>query len=149
MKLLQLGMTMTAVIAVTQATPLAASSDAANDSPVLQYFELVPKVADPSRPDVPNFSIGKLLLSINSIRNVSLEADGKSITLVLNDADKQRFAELTHKYEGKLLFCQVSAKPLVGGIALISAPTEDGVIEFSEARYSGNIADYLHHRFWE
>ena len=141
-------MTVAAGIAVTHATPLVAT-DVGNDPPILQYFELTPRPSDPNRPDVPNLSIGKLLLSINSVRNISLEADGKSILLVLNDADKQRFAELTHKYQGKLLFCEVSAKPLIGGVERISEPTDNGLIEFSEAGYFGNIADYLRHRFWE
>src|SRR4029077_11067890 len=107
-----------------------ATADQSDDSPILQYSELIPRAPDPNRLNMPNFTLSKLLLTINSVRSISLESDGKSVTIELNDADKQRFAELTRQSEGKLLFCQASAKPLVGGIGLISAPTESGIIEF-------------------
>lgn len=70
------------------------------------------------------------------------------MTIVLNDEDRKKFAELTREYTGGLLFIEVSEKPLVGGIGLISSATEDGVMEFREARKSGEIAEYLRHRFW-
>jgi hypothetical protein len=124
-------------------------SSAGPDSPVLQYYELIPAAPSLDRPGTPNFKMGKLLLTIQSVRSATLEPDGKSILIALNDQDKKSFAELTRKHQGQLLFCQVSAKPVIGGIAFISAPIENGVIEFSEARYSGDIAEYLRHRFWE
>jgi hypothetical protein len=127
------------------------SGGAANngEAPVLQYFELIPTTPDLSNAKMPSFKIGKLLLTIRSIRSVTIQADGKGVIVVLNDADRKKFAELTRKFQGGVLLCQVSQNPLVGGIGLISAPTENGVIEFSEARSSGNIAEYLRHRFWE
>ena len=120
-----------------------------SDAPILEYFELIRTNPDSNNPQMPSFKVGNLLLMIRSIRSVSLLGDGKGVRVTLNDEDRKKFAELTHKYEGGLLFCQASANPVVAGIGLISAPTQDGVIEFSEARYSGNIADYLRHRFWE
>ena len=120
-----------------------------SDTPILQYFELIPTNPDPANPKRPSYKIGRLLLTIHSVRSVTVLADGKTVRVTLNDADRNEFAELTRKFTGGLLFCQVSQNPVVGGIGLISAPTEDGVIEFSTARYSGDIADYLRHRFWE
>jgi hypothetical protein len=102
----------------------------------------------PDHPNMPGFKIGKTLLTIRSARSVGVSSDGKTVTVILNDNDRTKFAELTRKYQNGVLFIQVSEKPLVGGIGLISSPTEDGIIEFSEARKSGEIAEYLQHRFW-
>ncbi|MGH7982693.1 MAG: hypothetical protein ACREFF_06045 [Candidatus Udaeobacter sp.] len=119
-----------------------------SEPPILQYRELIRKAPSPDQPNVPAFNIGKPLLVIRSVRSVAFSRDGKTVTLVLNDDDRKKFAELTQHYQGDILFCQVSENPLIGGVGLFSAPTEDGVIEFSEARKSGQIAEYLRHRFW-
>jgi tetratricopeptide (TPR) repeat protein len=118
-----------------------------SDAPILQIFALTRTAPNP---DSQNFSVdSKPLMTIRSIRNLIFQADGKGITVVLNKSDSKKFGELTRKFEGGLLFCQVSESPHVGGPRMISAPIEDGIIEFSEARFSGDIAiaEYLRRRF--
>jgi hypothetical protein len=87
------------------------------------------------------------LLTIRSIRNLIVQADGKQVTVLLNESDAKKLTELTHKFQGKTFCCQVSEKPFVGvfGSSSELAPTKDGIIEFSG--YSGNIAEYLRRRF--
>ena len=120
-----------------------------SEAPILEYRELITTNSPPDHPNMPGFKIGKTLLTIQSVRSVTVSADGKTVTVVLNDNDRNNFAELTRKHQNGVLFIQVSKKPFIGGIGLFSSPTEDGVIEFGEARHSGEIAEYLRHRFWD
>src|SRR5262249_24010975 len=119
-----------------------------SEAPILDYKQLIPTDSPTDHRNMPGFKIGKTLLAIHSVRSVTVSADGKTVTVVLNDNDRKNFAELTRKYQNGVLFIQASKKPFIGRIGLFSTPTEDGVIEFSEARHSGDIAEYLRHRFW-
>ena len=120
----QIAAVMITAAVFAQATSSVAIFSAKNDPPILQYLELVPRGPDPGSPNIPNFAIGKLLLTIQSVRSVTMQPDRKGVTVVLNETDRKKFAELTHKFVGKLLFCQVSQKPWVGGIRFISALRE-------------------------
>ncbi|MEO6970913.1 MAG: hypothetical protein ABI217_08465 [Chthoniobacterales bacterium] len=117
-----------------------------SSSPVLQNFAPPPAAPNPATPNAPSFGFDprKPLLTITSVRNFTANPDG-GVTLVLNEKDKNRWSELTHEFEGKMLISVGSNE--VTGIAKITSPTDNGIIEFSEAHYSGNIAKYLRRRF--
>jgi hypothetical protein len=97
--------------------------------------------------DAPNFTFdqGKPLLTITSLRQVIPHRDGKGVTIVLNEKDKQRYAELTRRFKSRLLICV--AAPDVISIEQIASPADNGMIEFSDAHYTGHIAKYLRRRF--
>jgi hypothetical protein len=118
-----------------------------SDAPIVQIFEVTPIPPRPEHPNIPSVKIGSQpLLTISSIRNLIVAVDGKSVTMVLNAGDTKKYAELTRKFADRLLFFKYSSKPQIGGVGKVT-PTEDGIIELSEARGSGNIAEYLRKRF--
>src|SRR6266699_4688887 len=87
-----------------------------SDPPILEILEMKPDLAK-WRPDMPAFKTdGKPLLTIRSIRDLIVEADGKVVTMVLNESDSKKYAELTRKFQGRLLFYQLSEKPQVGEV---------------------------------
>jgi hypothetical protein len=139
---------MTYAFALITSTMAGSEPNIDSEPPILEYRELIRTASPPDHPEIPGFRISKTLLTIRSVRSVTQSPDGKTVTIVLNAEDKKKFAALTRKYKGGLLFIRASENPLVGGIGLISSPTEDGVIEFSEVRRSPEIAEYLRHRFW-
>src|SRR5438034_9206853 len=118
-----------------------------SSAPVLQYFVPVQMAPRPGHEDAPNFTFDqrKPLLTITSVRQLIPNRDGKGVTIVLNEKDKQRYAELTRQFKGRLLIC-VAADNVIS-IGMITSPTENGMIEFSDARFTGNIAKYLRRRF--
>ena len=118
-----------------------------SSAPILQYFAPVQIAPRAGHADAPNFTFdaGKPLLTITSVRQVIPHRDGKGITIILNEKDKQRYAELTRRFKGRLLICVAAADVI--SIEQITSPAENGMIEFSDARYTGHIAKYLRRRF--
>ena len=118
-----------------------------SSAPILQYFTPIQIAPRPGHADAPNFTFDerKPLLTITSVRQLLIHRDGKGVTIVLNDKDKQRYAELTRRFKGRLLIC-VGQRDIVS-IGEITSPTENGMIEFSDARYTGDVAKYLRRRF--
>jgi len=118
-----------------------------SSAPVLQYFEPVQIAPKGGHTDAPNFTFdaGKPLLTITSVRQVIPHRDGKGVTIVLNEKDKQRYAELTRRFKSRLLICVAAADVI--SIEQITSSAENGMIEFSDARYTGHIAKYLRRRF--
>jgi hypothetical protein len=120
-----------------------------NDSsaPILQYFAPVQIAPRAGHADAPNFTFdaGKPLLTITSVRQLVPHRDGKGVTIILNEKDKQRYAELTRRFKGRLLICVAAADVI--SIEQITSPAENGMIEFSDARDTGHIAKYLRRRF--
>ena len=114
-----------------------------SSAPVLQYFEPVQIAPKAGHTDAPNFTFdgGKPLLTITSVRQVIPHRDGKGVTIVLNEKDKQRYAELTRRFKSRLLICVAAADVI--SIEQITSPAENGMIEFSDA----HIAKYLRRRF--
>ncbi len=82
-----------------------------SSAPVLQYFEPVQIAPKAGHTDAPNFTFdgGKPLLTITSVRQVIPHRDGKGVTIVLNEKDKQRYAELTRRFKSRLLICVAAA----------------------------------------
>ena len=118
-----------------------------SSAPVLQYFEPVQIAPKAGHTDAPNFTFdgGKPLLTITSVRQVIPHRDGKGVTIVLNEKDKQRYAELTRRFKSRLLICVAAADVI--SIEQITSSAENGMIEFSDAHYTGHIAKYLRRRF--
>ena len=118
-----------------------------SSAPVLQYFEPVQIAPKAGHTDAPNFTFAgkKPLLTITSVRQVIPHRDGKGLTIVLNDKDKKRYAELTRRFTNRLLICVAAADVI--SIEQITSPAENGMIEFSDARDTGHVAKYLRRRF--
>lgn len=118
-----------------------------SSAPVLQYFEPVQIAPKAGHTDAPNFTFagGKPLLTITSVHQVIPQRDGKGVIIVLNEKDKQRYAELTRRFKSRLLICVAAADVI--SIEQITSPAENGMIEFSDAHYTGHIAKYLRRRF--
>jgi len=118
-----------------------------SSAPILQYFAPVQIAPRAGHADAPNFTFdaGKPLLTIRSVRQLIPHRDGKGVTIVLNEKDKQRYAELTRRFKGRLLMCVAAADVI--SIEQITSPAENGLIEFSDASYREHIARYLRRRF--
>jgi hypothetical protein len=118
-----------------------------SSAPILQYFAPVQIAPRAGHADAPNFTFdaGKPLLTITSVRQLVPHRDAKDVTIILNEKDKQRYAELTRRFKGRLLICVAAADAI--SIEQITSPAENGMIEFSDARYTGHIAKYLRRRF--
>ena len=118
-----------------------------SSAPVLQYFEPVQIPPKAGHTDAPNFTFDqrKPLFTITSVRQVIPHRDRKGVTIVLNEKDKQRYAEMTRRFKNRLLICVAAADVL--SIEQITSPTDNGMIEFSDARDTGHIAKYLRRRF--
>ena len=118
-----------------------------SSAPILQYFTPIEIAPRPGHTDAPNFIVDerKPLLTITSIRQLIVHRDGTGVTIVLNQGDKHRYAELTHRFQGRLLICVGQGG--VVSIGKITSPTDNGIIEFGDARYTGDIAKYLRRRF--
>lgn len=118
-----------------------------SSAPILQYFAPVQIAPRAGHSDAPNFTFdaGKPLITITSVRQLIPHRDGKGVTIILNEKDKQRYAELTRRFKGRLLICVAAADVI--SIEQITSPAENGIIEFSDARYTGHIAKYLRRRF--
>jgi len=118
-----------------------------SSAPILQYFAPVQIAPTPGHEDAPNFTFNqrKPLLTITSVRQLIPNRDGRGVTIVLNERDKQRYSELTRQFRGRLLIC-VAASDVIS-VGVVTSPTENGMIEFSDARDTGHIAKYLRRRF--
>jgi hypothetical protein len=118
-----------------------------SSAPVLQYFTPVQIAPTLGHEDAPNFTFDqrKPLLTITSVRQLFVHRDGKGVTILLNEKDRKRYAELTRQFKGRQLICVAAADVISVGI--VTSPTENGMIEFSNARDTGHIAKYLRRRF--
>jgi hypothetical protein len=118
-----------------------------SSAPVLQYFAPVQIAPRPGHEDAPNFTFNqrKPLLTIMSVRQLIPSRDGRGVTIVLNEKDRQRYAELTRQFKGRMLIC-VAASDVIS-VGVVTSATENGMIEFSDSRDTGNIAKYLRRRF--
>jgi hypothetical protein len=118
-----------------------------SNAPVLQYFAPIQIAPRPGHEDAPNFTFDqrKPLLTITSVRQLFVHRDGKGVTILLNEKDRTRYAELTRQLKGRQLLCVAAADVITVGT--VTSPTENGMIEFSDADDTGNIAKYLRRRF--
>ena len=108
---------------------------------IFQVFEGIPKESDK-----PSFAIDfkNPLLVVSSLSDLVLAQDGKGVLIRLNERDTKIFAELTRKFQGRVLFVQCT-ETLIEGMR-ITAPIEDGYIEWKHPR-SAEVAEYLRRRY--
>ncbi|PYK27838.1 MAG: hypothetical protein DME52_02920 [Verrucomicrobia bacterium] len=118
-----------------------------SSAPILQYFAPVQIAPRPGHEDAPNltFDQRKPLLTITSIRQLFVNRDGKGVTILLNEKDRKHYAEMTRQFKGRQLICVAAADVI--SVGTVTSPTENGMIEFSDARDTGHIAKYLRRRF--
>ena len=118
-----------------------------SSAPILQYFAPVQIAPRPGHEDAPNFTFNqrKPLLTVTSVRQLIPSRDGRGLTIVLNEKDRQRYADVTRQFRGRMRIC-VAASDVIS-VGVVTSPTENGMIEFSDARDTGNIAKYLRRRF--
>ena len=118
-----------------------------SSAPILQYFAPVQIAPRPGHEDAPNltFDQRKPLFTITSVRQLFVHRDVKGVTILLNEKDRKRYAELTRQFKGRQLIC-VAAVDVIS-VGTVTSPTENGMIEFSDARDTGYIAKYLRRRF--
>jgi hypothetical protein len=118
-----------------------------SSAPILQYFAPVQIAPRPGHEDAPNltFDQRKPLFTITSVRQLFVHRDVKGVTILLNEKDRKRYAELTRQFKGRQLIC-VAAVDVIS-VGTVTSSTENGMIEFSDARDTGYIAKYLRRRF--
>jgi hypothetical protein len=118
-----------------------------SSAPILQYFAPVQIAPRAGHEDAPNFTFDqrKPLLTITSVRQLIPNRDERGVAIVLNEKDKKRYAELTRQFKGRLLICVAAADVI--SLGTVTSPTENGMIEFTDARDTGHIAKYLRRRF--
>ena len=118
-----------------------------SSAPVLQYFAPVQIAPRPGHEDAPNltFDQRKPLFTITSVRQLFVHRDGKGVTILLNEKDRKHYAEMTRQFKGRQLICVAAADVI--SVGTVTSPTENGMIEFSDARDTGHIAKYLRRRF--
>ena len=118
-----------------------------SSAPILQYFAPVQIAPKPGHEDAPNltFDQRKPLFTITSVRQLFVHRNGRGVTILLNEKDKQRYAELTRQFKGRQLICLAAVDVI--SVGTVTSPTENGMIEFSDARDTGHIAKYLRRRF--
>src|SRR5437868_3602664 len=118
-----------------------------SSAPILQYFAPVQIAPRPGHEDAPNltFDQRKPLLTVTSVHQLFVHRDGRGVTILLNEKDRKRYAELTRQFNGRQLICVAAANVI--SIEQITAPAENGMIEFSDASYTRQIAKYLRRRF--
>lgn len=111
-----------------------------SDKALFQVFEGIPR-----NPEKTSFVIsGEPVLVVSTISDLVLAKDYKGILIRLNAKDTRAFAELTKKFQGKVLFIVCTDKIMEG--MRIVAPIEDGCLEFKHPQ-SAEVAKYLRKRF--
>jgi hypothetical protein len=107
-----------------------------SDRALFQIFEGIPRNADKT-----NYTIDstKPLLVVYTLRDMILAQDSKGVFLRLNEKDTKAFADLTKKFEGRVLFLQCTNELMEG--MRITAPIEDGYLGFKHPQ-SAAVAEY-------
>ena len=84
---------------------------------------------------------------INLFQSIILSKDNKGVTVVLKEPDRKSLADLTRESQGQYLCWFAAGTDHL--FSRITAPVEDGVLEFSPAKSkaSGDIAQSLRKRF--
>src|SRR5438445_3585234 len=96
-------------------------------TPLFELYEmqLLPHKGPDSHTHQMN--LGKLLLSVRTLRDLRLLPDGSGVQAALNEKDTKAFARLTHTLDYMILLCGDQKSSVV---MHISAPIDAGVITF-------------------
>jgi hypothetical protein len=112
-----------------------------SDAPLFEIFEALPMQSE--RPKV-TFELTQPLLVVSSVGELILARDNKGVLIRLNEKDAKIFAELTRKFEGRMLILKTSDD--LFEVMRITAPIEDGYLGFKYPQQAA-IAEYLRKRF--
>jgi len=112
-----------------------------SDAPLFEIFEAIPIQAD--HPKV-TFEPTQPLLVVSSIRDLNLARDNKGVMVGLNEKDTKTLAELTRKFEGRMLILKTTNDIIE--VMRIAAPIEDGYLGFKHPLQAA-VAEYLRKRF--
>jgi len=109
-------------------------------TPLFTLYEMRLLPHKGSDPHEHQIKLGKVLLSVRTLRDLRLLADGSGVEAVLNEKDTKMFARLTHTLDYMVLVCgdQKSASTMH-----ISGPIDDGIIIFNDANYATHVGGYL------
>ena len=131
------------VIAVISACASSSTigSQKASVAPLFRVCELQ---SGPSSGAQATFDDRHPLLTVSSIRSISLRKDRRSVLVRLNDADARAFATLTRAFRNRLLLLEAGADAVE--VMHVTAPIEDGFLTFDD-QDNPAIAGYLRRRF--
>jgi len=109
-------------------------------TPLFELYEM--KLLAHQGPDLHThqMELGKLLLSVHTLRDLRLLPDGSGVQATLNQKDTRMFARLTHTLDYMILLCGDQKSSVV---MHITAPIDDGIITFTDANYSTHVGGYL------
>jgi len=122
---------------------LRASGDivpAGSKTPLFRLYEMQLLPHKGSDPRTHQMKLGKVLLSVRTLRELRLLPEGRGVLAALNEKDTRTFSRLTHTHEYLILLAGDDKSSVV---MHISAPIDDGVITFTDANYSTHVGGYL------
>ena|ERR1700686_614576 len=109
-------------------------------TPLFKLYEMILLPHKGSDPHTHQMKLGKLLLSVHTLRDLHLFPDGSGVQATLSEKDTRTFARLTHTLDYIILLCGDQKSSVV---MHITAPIDDGVITFTDANYSTHVGGYL------
>jgi hypothetical protein len=109
-------------------------------TPLFELYEMKLLPHKGPDPHTHQMELGKLLLSVHTLRDLRLLPDGSGVQVTLNEKDTRTFARLTHTLDYMILLCGDQQSSVV---MHISAPIDDGVVTFTDANYSTHVGGYL------
>ena len=114
-------------------------------TPLFRIFAPVPMKTSPGAPRKQVTIDDKHpLLVVHSISDLLLAHDNKGVLITLTPIDAKKFAEITSKYNDRLLLLESEGQILEA--MHITAPIVDGIIGFTYPEHA-TVAEYLRKRF--
>ena len=116
-----------------------------SSTPLFRVFAPVPiKTPIGASRESVTFDEKHPLLVVRSLSDLRVAGDKKSVLITLTPADATKFADITRKYNDRLLLLEAGGKILEA--MHITAPIVDGIIGFKHPE-QGPVAEYLRRRF--
>jgi hypothetical protein len=109
-------------------------------TPLFELYEMKLLPHKGPDPHTHQMKLGKLLLSVHTLRDLRLLPDGSGVQATLNEKDARTLAHLTHTLHFMILLCGDQKSSVV---MHISGPIDDGVLTFTDANYSSHVGGYL------
>ena|ERR1051325_10163224 len=109
-------------------------------TPLFQLYEMQLLPHKGRDPHTHQMKLGKVLLTVRTLQNLSLLPDGRGVVATLIEIDTKAFSRLTHTHDYMILLAGDQESSVV---MHISGPIDDGVIPFTDANYSTHVGGYL------
>jgi hypothetical protein len=109
-------------------------------TPLFELYEMKLLPHKGADPHTHQMKLGKVLLSVHTLRDLRLLPDGSGVQATLNEKDTRTFSQLTHTLDFMILLCGDQKSSVV---MHITGSIDDGVIRFTDASYSTNVGGYL------